>query len=400
MKDTQDAQASILSQSALQTGPVWTLSGAHLFNDLMTTGMVPALLPVFKEVFHLSYAVAGLIVLASYLTSSIVQPLFGLATDRKSRTWLLPVGVLCSGLGLAVVGMTSSLPLLFLAIMISGLGSGAFHPEASRGAHLAAGRGKGLAQSIFQVGGNMGQALGPLIVSIFILRTGIHGLTWFVIPAALVAWLTWRLLPWYKGRIEQEKRVVKNRAGRNHSVGMTLLVIVVMLRSWAQIGVAGFLPFLYLRQHIPLADGELFTFLFLTAGAIATFIGGILSDHLGKKWMIAGSMLLSIPFAYLLPHATGVWASVDLFALGFTILSSFAVTVVYGQMLLPSRIGMASGLIIGVAVGAGGIGATLFGWFADQYGLSALFSLVVLLPILATVLAVWLPSDKRLRESL
>jgi FSR family fosmidomycin resistance protein-like MFS transporter len=380
----------------LNKGAVWSLSAAHLMNDLMTVGIVPALLPLYKESFHLSYTETGLIVLFSYFASSIMQPIFGYLTDRKPLVWLLPLGVFLSNLGLALTGVAPSFAWLLFFITLSGLGSGAFHPEASRGTHLAAGKAKGFAQAIFQVGGNAGQALGPLMLPLFLLHTGTQGLVWFTLMAIFAFFITWRLLPWYRSRIEQEQRKKRQIEGRNRTSAVILLVLVVILRSWCQIGVAGFLPFFYTHHQIPLSRAELYTFLFLGAGAVATFIGGTLSDRIGKKRLMVASMVLSIPFALIFPRVNGSLAAVTLLAFGFTVLSSFAVTVVYAQMLLPRNIGLASGLMIGFGVGAGGIGATFLGWMADQFGVPVIFNLIVILPVLASLISLWLPNDREL----
>ena len=379
------SQQGIQPQRGLKKDAIWTLSAAHLMNDLVTVGIVPALLPLYKAAFHLSYTQAGLIVLFSYLTSSVMQPFIGMATDKKPYVWFLPFGVALSTAGLALTGAARSFPLLLLFISFSGLGSGAFHPEASRGAHMAAGGAKGLAQAIFQVGGNAGQALGPLMIPLFVLATGIHGLLWFLVLSVVAFGLTARMLPWYKVQIANNHKAKRQIQGRNRIGAVALLVVIVVLRSWVQIGGAGFLPFYLVHQHIPLSQAELYDFLFLGAGAVGTFIGGILSDKLGKKWILFTSMLLSIPFAGLLPHtAGGVWGIVVLIAFGLSVLSSFAVTVVYCQQLLPRNLALASGLMIGFGVGAGGIGATMMGSLADSYGVSTIFNLLVFLPIAAT----------------
>jgi len=372
------------------------MSGAHFINDLMTTGIVAPLLPLYKSAFHLSYFSTSLIVLVSYLTSSIMQPLFGLFTDKYPRPWLLSAGVVLSCLGLALTGAATSFGWVLVFIGLSGLGSGAFHPEASRGAHLAAGEGRGIAQSIFQVGGNLGQAFGPAMLPLFVLARGLHALLWFL-PLAVIAFaITIQILPWYRKRIEQERANKQIVHGRNRFGALLLLTSIVILRSWCQIGVAAFLPFYYKHHGIPYHDAFWLTFVFLLAGAIGTFIGGVLSDKLGRKWIVVASMVLSIPFAIILPHTTGLFSALDLFGFGFTVLSSFAVTVVYGQSLLPRNLGLASGLMIGLGVGAGGVGATVFGAIADVYGVPFVLNIVVILPILAGVLAFWLPSDKKM----
>lgn len=381
---------------AMKKGKVWTISAAHLMNDLMTTGIVPALLPIYKLAFHLSYAQVGLVVLFSYLTSSVMQPVFGALTDKKPLVWLLPIGLFLSCFGLAMSGIAPSYGWVIVAISLSGLGSGAFHPEASRGAHFAAGDKKGLAQAIFQVGGNSGQAFGPLMIPLFILSTGRIGLLWFLLLAVVGFLMTMRLLPWYRSKVEKERVIRKQITGKNHIPGILLMVVVIVLRSWCQIGVSGFLPFYYVHRHMNLGDAELYNFIFLAAGAVGTFIGGTLSDKLGKKRLLLMSMLMAIPFAFLLPYATGVWAVVDLVLFGFSVLSSFAVTVVYAQLLLPRNLGLASGLTIGFGVGAGGIGATLMGVLSDHYGISFIFFLLGFMPLLGAIFSIFLPNDKKL----
>lgn len=294
---------------------LYILGTTHFINDLMTTGIVPALLPLYKEEFHLSYTQAGLILLISALTSSVSQPIFGMVTDRKPRAWFLPVGLLLTGLGLALSGFVPSFPLLLMVIALSGLGSGIFHPEASRGAHLAAGKAKGTAQAIFQVGGNFGQAVGPLMLPLFILALGLKGLGWFVILGIIGSLFILRLLPWYKKSLADHHNQKKVIEGKRYLPGLFALTVVVVLRSWTQIGVAGFLPFFYLHQHIPLQISDLYTFLFLAAGALGTFLGGRFSDRLSHKWLLFGSMLLTIPFSWVLPPCSwsGRYSSAFLF---------------------------------------------------------------------------------------
>jgi FSR family fosmidomycin resistance protein-like MFS transporter len=390
----QTAATPQTAPAGIKKDAVWSLSLAHLLNDLVTTGLVPALLPVYKLAFHLSYLQSGLIVLASYFASSITQPLFGLLTDKRPLPWLLPLGVLLSNAGLAVSGAAPNFAWVLACVFISGLGSGAFHPEASRCTHLAAGKARGFAQAIFQVGGNAGQALGPAMIPLFILDTGVRGLLWLLVTAALAFAVTLRLLPWYANRSREERKRRHQVQGRNHIAGVVLLVLIVILRSWCQIGVAGFLPFFYTHHHVPLARAELLTFLFLAAGAVSTFIGGAWSDRIGRKWLLVLSLVASIPFAWLLPYASGLGAAFDLIAFGFTILASFAATVVFCQQLLPRNIGLASGLMVGFGVGAGGIGAALFGWIGDHFGIPLVFQWIGVLPVIASVLALLLPGDK------
>jgi FSR family fosmidomycin resistance protein-like MFS transporter len=389
-------QGKRLGALTMQKAKVWTFSFTHLTNDLVTTGIVPALLPMYRDAFSLNYTQTGLIVLFSYITSSVMQPLFGAWTDKKPKVWMLPIGVFLSVLGLALTGIAPSYGWVLFFIALSGLGSGAFHPEASRGTHYASGNAKGLAQAIFQVGGNAGQALGPLMIPLFLVSTGRVGLLWFAIIGLIAFLLAARVVPWYRERLEDFGRNKRQLTGKNHWWGVFLLVCVIILRSWCQIGVSAFLPFFFLHQmHMSYGHAELLNFLFLGAGALGTFFGGAISDKIGMKRLLVGSMLFSIPFALLLPYAKGGYAWIILLLFGFFVLSSFAVTVVYMQRLLPRNIAMASGLAIGFGVGAGGIGATLMGYLTDLYGIMTIMSAISVLPIAASLLAFLLPSDRK-----
>jgi FSR family fosmidomycin resistance protein-like MFS transporter len=338
-----------------------------------------------------------MIVLCSYITSSVMQPLFGAWTDKRPMVWMYPIGVFLSVLGLALTGIVPSYGWVLFFIAISGLGSGAFHPEASRGTHHASGNAKGLAQAIFQVGGNAGQALGPLMIPLFLADTGRSGLLWFAGLAVIAFLLAVRVVPWYHEQVMEYGRKKRSVAGKNHWWGVFLLVCVITLRSWCQIGVSAFLPFFFLHQmHMSYAHAELLNFLFLAAGALGTFIGGAMSDKIGMKRLLVWSMVLSAPFGLLLPYASGILAWAVLFLFGFFVLSSFAVTVVYMQKLLPRNIAMASGLAIGFGVGAGGIGATLLGYLTDLYGIMSILSVISFLPIIASLLAFCLPNEKKL----
>lgn len=377
---------------------VFTFSASHFLNDLMTTGLVPALVVMYKHEFHLNYVQSTSIVLVSYLTSSVMQPIFGVLSDRKPRVWWFTIGLFLSCLGLALTGAVHTLPLLLLCVAVSGFGSGAFHPEASRGTHYASGGKKGLAQSIFQVGGNAGQAFGPLMIPLFLSRTGISGLLWFLPVALLSLGLTGQILGWLGAKVKEGNAKVAERAGENNIPGVILLLLVIIFRSWCQVGVVVFLPF-YLH-HLSLQQSELLNFVFVGSGALGTFLGGVWSDRIGLKRLLVGSMVVATPFALLFPHVHGVWSVLDLVFFGASVLSSFAVTVVYMQTLLPRNLAMASGLSIGFGVGAGGIGATLLGGVSDAFGVPTVFTVLSVLPLVCAVVAWFLPSDRLRRAAL
>ncbi|WLV24032.1 MFS transporter [Aciduricibacillus chroicocephali] len=371
---------------------VYTFSSAHFLNDLCTTGLVPALIVMYKEALNLSFTESSLIVLISYLTSSISQPFFGMLTDRTPRVWLFTAGVFCTIGGLAMTGAATSFGWLLIFVAISGFGSGAFHPEASRGTHLASGTHKGLAQAIFQVGGNAGQAFGPLMIPLLLIHTGLRGLLWLIPIAFLSLLLTAPMLGWMKEKVADAASKKKEIRGRNNIPGAILLISVIVLRSWCQLGVVVFLPFY--MTHLSLAASETLNFVFVGAGALGTFIGGIFSDRIGLKRLMIGSMLVATPFALLLPHLHGVWTVLILLVFGFSVLASFSVTVVYMQRLLPRNIALASGLSIGAGVGAGGIGSVFMGSVADVFGVATVFTILSLLPLAGALISFFLPDDR------
>jgi FSR family fosmidomycin resistance protein-like MFS transporter len=232
------------------------------------------------------------------------------------------------------------------------------------------------------------------LIPLFLLHTGIHGLLWLLLLAVLAVFLAGQILPWYRGEVQSHQKTVKQIQGDNRWGGMTLLVLVIILRSWSQIGVAAFLPFI-LQKQMSLGSAEIVDFIFLGAGAVGTFLGGMVSDRLSKKFVILTSLVGAIPFALLLPHIHSGWlTALVLLFFGFFVLSSFAVTVVYAQMLLPRNLALASGLNIGFGVGAGGIGAMVLGAISDQHGVGVVFQILSVLPLLAAALAVFLPPDK------
>ncbi|MCP1357739.1 MFS transporter [Aneurinibacillus migulanus] len=389
-------QEVIQKPMGLKKRYVYTIGGAHLLNDLMTVGIIPVLLPLYKQAFNLTYTQTGLIVLISYLTSSVMQPLFGYLTDKKPKPWALAFGVFITGLGLGLTGYASNYYMLLLFVAISGLGSGIFHPESNRGVYLASYSERGKAQAIYQVGGNLGQSLGALILPLFILSVGLHGMWVFLLLAVVSVFLTIWMLPWYKEQLQTSVKLKKKLSGQNNYFGISMLLIAVILRSWVQIGVAGFLPFYLHEKGMALEKADLFTFLFLGAGALSTYIGGRMSDRIRRKGILVWSLVLSIPFSILIPYAEGIWSVVVIFLLGFTILSSFAVTVVYGQMLLPNNLSMASGLMIGFGVGAGGIGASFMGALSDSYGVGFVMHLFTYFILLAIVFTLLVPDDRKL----
>ncbi len=358
----------------------------HLVTDV-NQGALLLLLPVLQADLRLTNAAAALLVTAATVTSSLVQPAFGWLTDRWASRALLPMGCLCAGVGVGLTGLTSVYAAVTAAVVLSGLGIAAYHPEAARNAHAVSGGRRATGMSIYSVGGNLGFALGTLVITPFLLRFGRAGALGMVPPVAIMALLLWRALP----RIAPPaRRLIHASAAAGFPAMVGLLLAVVAFRSSAQMGFVTFLPLWYSAQHRPLADSSGVVFAFLIAGAAGTLVGGPLADRLGRKPVIVSGMLLMTPLLLAALHARGWIAWPVLLLAGAATVSSFVVTLVMAQEWMPRSTGTAAGLMVGFAIGIGGLGVGALGHFADAFGLEATLTLVALLPLPAVACALLL----------
>ncbi|QAY68070.1 MFS transporter [Paenibacillus protaetiae] len=396
--------------SAVQTGTIYSIllavSSVHLLNDSMQS-VIPALYPVLKDSLMLSLAQIGWISFTVNMTSSVLQPVVGLYSDKRPTPWMLIAGMVCSMAGMVGIAYSPSFLLLLLSVVFVGLGSAVFHPEGSRVVHFAAGGKKGLAQSIYQVGGNFGQSLAPLMTMYIFLPLGQHGAVWGTLLAAAAIAILLRVVPWYGSKLRSEALPVKSKshaAGRqpaaysNRTIlfGLTMLLFLVFARSWYAAGISSFFQFFEMDKYgLSAKHAQVAIFLFMIAGVIGTFCGGVMSDRFGRKKMIIFSIAGAAPFALLLPHLPLGWVYPVIFVLGFILQSGFSVTVVYAQELMPGKVGMASGLVTGLAFGMGGLGSIAIGSAADAYGITDVMVVTSLLPILG-LLAFLLPKERRL----
>ncbi|MBI4591613.1 MAG: MFS transporter [Candidatus Rokubacteria bacterium] len=372
------------------------LALGHLVIDT-NQGALPAILPFLREAFQLSYAAAGTIILAANLTSSVIQPLFGYLSDQTARRWLLPLSVLVSGLGLALTGMAPSYGAILALVVIGGLGVAAYHPEGYKTASHVAGDRKATGLSFFSIGGNVGFALGPPIITALVAGWGLWGSLGMLAPGLVVAGLLTAALPVLSAERSEKPRATLSADGREAMVrAMALLILVVTLRSWTQLGLTTYVPFFYidLLKADPRIVGPLL-FVFLGAGAVGTLVGGPLADRWGPRRFIISVFLLATPLAVLFLFARGLWAFVLLGAVGFVLVSTFSVSVVLAQAYLPRHLGMASGLIVGFAIGTGGVGVALLGWVADHWGLPLALGITAVMPFLGFVAACFLPEPRR-----
>jgi FSR family fosmidomycin resistance protein-like MFS transporter len=372
------------------------LALGHLVVD-MNQGAIPPLLPFLRTAFGLSYAASGVVLLVASVTSSVVQPVFGYLADRAPRRWLLPWAVFLSTTGVALAGLVSLYWGLLALIVVSGLGIAAYHPEGYRTANQMAGDRKATGLSLFSIGGNVGIALGPVAVTFLVPRFGLAGTLGLLGPGVLVATLIAMVLPaLVVAPAHAARSHAARQGGRDMRGAMALLIGVVTVRAWTQYGLVTFVPFLYvdLLGKDPRTVGPLL-FLFLGAGAVGTLVGGPLADRWGPRRYIVGSFLLSSPLIALFVWRPGEWVSMAILtAAGFVLVSSFSVTVALGQSYLPRHLGMAAGLIVGLAIGTGGLGVTLLGWVADHWGLQTTLHLVAILPVVGFAAALCLPEPR------
>ncbi|WP_409174887.1 MFS transporter [Brevibacillus fortis] len=379
---------------------LFAISIAHLLNDSLQA-VIPALLPIVEKNLALTFTQVGMILLVMNLTSSVLQPFVGYFSDRKSIPLLPPLALIVSGLGMLALAFSGNYFFVLVAVACVGIGSAIFHPEASRFAHLASGPRRGLGQSIFQVGGNAGQALAPLMTILVFANLGQTGAAWFLLPAILASGILLYVALWYRGqqRLKKATAAPVTYTNRNKRlIALGLLIVIVSVRSWMNAGYQSFYQFyLMYVKDMDYANAQLVIFGFLFAGAIGTFFGGPLSDRFGKRNLLIISTLGSLPLTLLTPYVSGFWAFPLLVISGFIMLSSFSVTVVYAQELLPGKIGTVSGLIIGLAFGMGGMGALVFGYLADLYSLSFVILLCSFLPLIG-FMGFLLPKDKTIRE--
>jgi FSR family fosmidomycin resistance protein-like MFS transporter len=348
---------------------LWTLSLGHLVVDL-TTGAIPALLPLVEGPLRLTVAALSLIVALLNFTSSVIQPLFGYLVDHWRLPWLLPAGFVTASVGMAALGFAPNETTLVALVILTGAGTAAYHPEASRAAYQAGGPQRASAMSIFSVGGNLGFALGPVFLSGFAAVAGLHGTVLFLVPALVALVLFARYGP--KPDEEAAAPSRRWREGRNDLLGAALLVLAVLFRSAVIFGLATFVPLDAVhRLHTPARTAGLLDFALLGAGALGTLVGGPIADRVGREGFVATALLLATPFVALVPGSRGALLLVALALAGVFLVSTFAVTVVLNQEALPRSIGMASGMSIGLAVGLGGLLVLELGHVAETAGLAA-----------------------------
>jgi FSR family fosmidomycin resistance protein-like MFS transporter len=386
-----------------RAGPVYgviaAISVCHLLNDLIQS-LVPAIYPILKSAYALDFGQIGLITLAFQLTASLLQPLVGIYTDRHPLPFSLAVGMGFTLLGLLLLASASSFGLILVAAALVGTGSSIFHPESSRIARMASGGRHGLAQSLFQVGGNFGQAIGPLLAALIVFPRGQGSLSWFSVVALVGIVILVQIGRWYGARLRESHAARSKTAGtapfsrRRVAAAITLLVLLVFSKNFYTASLTSYYIF-YLIQKFGLSvqTAQIYLFVFLGSVALGTIIGGPIGDRFGRKIVIWGSILGVLPFTLILPHADLFWTVVLTVPIGLIMASSFPAIVVFAQELVPGRVGVVSGLFFGVTFGMAGLGAAVLGEIADRTSIEFVYQLCAYLPAIG-LLAVFLPDTR------
>ncbi|HXV35443.1 MAG TPA: MFS transporter [Gaiellaceae bacterium] len=375
------------------------LSSGHLATDL-AQGSLPALLPFLTTKFDLTYTMVGALVLAATISSSLIQPAFGFWSDARGALWLLPAGVVVAGLGIAFASLAPSYALVMLGVLVSGLGVAAYHPEGSKFASFVSGSRRASGMSLFSVGGNIGFALGPLVASFFVitLGLGLEGGVFVAVPGLIVATMLVVALPhlarFAPDSVAQSRRI----AAGNDWRGTGMLLAIVGLRSLAHMGLFTFIPLYEVSRGNGVAHGTQVLALFLFAGAIGTLIGGPLADRVGRRRVLLGSFIVTPPLILTYALVGGPAGVVALFLAGMAVIGTFGITLVMSQEYMPGRVGMASGLSIGLAIGLGGVAAVALGAFADAFDLEAAVLATALGPALCIALTLMLPPPRAVRS--
>jgi MFS transporter, FSR family, fosmidomycin resistance protein len=377
------------------------LSFCHLLNDMMQS-LIPAIYPILKQNFQLDFAQIGLITFVLQLTGALLQPVIGFYSDRHPKPYALAIGMGFTLLGMILLSRAGDFGMVLAATSLVGLGSSVFHPESSRMARAASGGRHGFAQSFFQVGGNFGSALGPLLAAFIVLRHGQASIVWFSLAALVAMALLVRVGRWYKGSgaMHAARRAASSRrdAVSSRQIVTAISILLALLFSkFVYLASLGSYYTFYLinRFGLSVQSAQIHLFVFLGAVAAGTIIGGPVGDRIGRRQVILASILGVLPFTLALPYANLFWTRILTVIIGVVLASAFSVIVVYAQELMPGRVGMIAGLFFGVAFGISGIGAAALGELADRTSIFYVFRLCSYLPAIG-VLALWLPSVETL----
>lgn len=379
-------------------------SVSHFLNDMIQS-IIPSIYPILKDKFDFTFMQIGIITLVFQMASSILQPFTGLYADKRPQPYALSVGMCFTLVGLLLLAFAGNYLLILMAATVVGLGSAVFHPTASRVAQMASGGKKSLAQSIFQVGGNGGSAVGPLLAALIILPYGQHAIAWFALAALLAAVIMIRLGAWYKARLAyvvnhpQRQPLLNHNISRRAKYGaLVILILLVFSKYFYTACITSYFTFFLIDKFgVSVAASQIYLFVFLAAFAIGTVAGGMLGDRFGRKYVIWFSILGAAPFAIALSFVNLTWTIICCFFSGLIIASAFSSIVVYATDLMPDKVGLIAGIFFGLMFGLGGLGSAFFGWLADKTSIEFIFEVSAFLPLLG-VIAGFLPNTQKVNS--
>ena len=367
---------------------LFALSFSHLLNDTIQS-LIPAIYPIIKTSYHLSFSQIGLITLTFQLAASLLQPFVGLYTDKKPQPYSLAVGMGFTLIGLISLSQSSHFYTILLSVCFIGIGSSIFHPEASRMAHAASGGKRGLAQSVFQLGGNAGSSLGPLLAAWIIVPYGQFSVIWFSVIALLAIIILTYVGNWYRGfMLSRSKKIniqtVVSQFSRTKVIfSVCILLLLIFSKYFYMASLTNYFTFYLIDKfHVSVQTSQIYLFVFLFSVAAGTLLGGPIGDKIGRKYVIWASILGTAPFALLLPHANLFWVGVLIVPIGMILASAFSAILVYAQELIPGKVGLVAGLFFGFAFGMGGIGSALLGKLADSTSIGYVFNICAFLPLI------------------
>lgn len=380
---------------------LFAIASSHLLNDMMQS-VIPSVYPLLKSKYTLSFVQIGFITFTFQITASLLQPVVGNYTDKRPSPYSFVLGMAFSLLGILLLAFSNQFWLILVAVGFVGLGSSIFHPEASRVAYMASGGKRGLAQSIFQLGGNTGTAIGPLLVALIVVIYGQKHIAWFIIAALLGMLILSRVAKWYTQRIALRKknksidhefhpRLTKKQV--NHSI--IILLVLIFSKYFYVVSITNYFTFYLIQKfNVSIEASQYYLFAFLAASAIGTLLGGHLGDKFGRKYIIWFSILGVAPFTLILPYTGLIWTCILSIVIGLIISSAFPAILVYAQELLPGKIGMVSGLFYGFAFGMAGLGSAILGFVADQTSITFVYHVVAFFPLIGLI-AYFLPRLKQ-----
>ncbi|HGM6832064.1 TPA: MFS transporter [Serratia marcescens] len=369
------------------------ISVSHLLNDMIQS-LILAIYPILQADFHLSFVQIGMITLTYQLTASLLQPLIGYYTDKHPQPYSLPIGMGFTLSGLLLLSVASTFPLVLLAAALVGTGSSVFHPESSRVARMASGGRHGLAQSLFQVGGNFGSSLGPLLAALIIAPYGKGNVAWFTLAVLLAIVVLLQVSKWYQHQHRATKgqpkspSTLKPLPKRTVVYSLGILLVLIFSKYFYLASISSYYTFYLIHKFgVSVQNAQIHLFAFLFAVAAGTIIGGPLGDKIGRKYVIWGSILGAAPFTLVLPYASLYWTGILTVIIGVILASAFSAILVYAQELIPGKVGMVSGLFFGFAFGMGGLGAAVLGYVADLTSIELVYQICAFLPLIGIITA-------------